>query len=183
MLSGGKELYVADRLAWRSWLRRHHDRHPGVWLIFYKRRTGKISIPYDDAVEEALCWGWVDSRIMRIDSEMFARRFTPRRPGSKWSPYNVERARRMIDEGRMMEAGLVQVREAEKRGIWSPPQSRSHNLQMPSFLSDAISSDSRAQANFKRMARSYRDQFVAWVANAKTEATRKKRVTETLEKL
>jgi uncharacterized protein YdeI (YjbR/CyaY-like superfamily) len=182
-LSGDEELHVADRVTWRSWLQERHDRSPGVWLIFYRRQTGKTSIPYDDAVEEALCYGWVDSQIRRIDSEKFARRFTPRRPGSKWSPSNVERARKMIGDGRMTEAGLLRVRDAEKRGTWSAPESRSRNLQIPSFLSDALATNPRAAMNFQRMAGSYRDQFVAWVASAKTEATRRKRVLETLERL
>jgi uncharacterized protein YdeI (YjbR/CyaY-like superfamily) len=182
-LSLGDELRVADRPEWRNWLQEHHDRHLGVWLVFYKLRTGKTSISYDDAVEEALCWGWVDSQIRRIDSEKFARRFTPRRPGSKWSPSNVERAKEMIVEGRMMEAGLVQVRDAQMRGTWAAPQSRPRNLQVPSFLSSAIASDPKAEANFRQMAGSHRDQFVAWVAAARTEATRRRRVLETLDKL
>jgi uncharacterized protein YdeI (YjbR/CyaY-like superfamily) len=182
-LSDGEELYVVERVAWRSWLQEHHDKNPGVWLVFYGRQTGRTSILYNDAVEEALCYGWVDSQIRRIDPKKFARRFTPRRPGSKWSPSNVERARKMIGEGRMMEAGLLQVRDAKRRGTWSSPESRPRNLQVPSFLSDALATNPRAAMNFQRMARSYRDQFVAWVANAKTESTRRKRVLETLEKL
>lgn len=78
-----------------------------MWLVFCRRQTGKISIPYDDAVEEALCYGWVGSQIRRTDSEKFARKFMPRRLRSKWSHSNVERGRRMIGEGRMTEAGLI----------------------------------------------------------------------------
>jgi uncharacterized protein YdeI (YjbR/CyaY-like superfamily) len=182
-LSGGEELYVADRREWRRWLQGHHVSSPGVWLVFYKRETDRPSIPYDDAVEEALCYGWVDSQIRRIDSERFARRFTPRRPGSKWSKSNVERARRLIGKGRMVEAGLLQVREARRRGTWSAPESKPIGLQMPAFLVDALEANPTAALNFQKLAPSYKEQFIAWVANAKTESTRRKRVLETLEKL
>jgi uncharacterized protein YdeI (YjbR/CyaY-like superfamily) len=182
-LSGGEELYVADRWAWRLWLQGHHVSSLGVLLAFYKKETGRPSIPYDDAIEGALCYGWVDSQIRRIDSDRFARRFTPRRPGSNWSKSNVERARRLIGEGWMVEAGLLQVREAKRRGTCSAPESKPRGLQVPTFLVDALEANPTAALNFQRMAPSYKEQFTAWVANAKTESTRRKRVLETLDKL
>jgi len=113
------KLYVTSRDDWRAWLRRNHDKEKQVWVIYYKKHTGKPSIPYDDSVEEALCFGWVDSIIRRIDDEKFARKFTPRKAKSRWSEANKKRARKMMKEGKMTDAGLGKIREAEKSGEWS----------------------------------------------------------------
>ncbi|UCE28860.1 MAG: hypothetical protein JSV85_06245 [Candidatus Bathyarchaeota archaeon] len=91
-------LYAVGRDDWREWLRRNHDVKKEIWLIYYKKHTGKPSIPYDDSVEEALCFGWVDSTIKRIDDQRFARKFTPRKARSRWSEANKRRARKMIEE-------------------------------------------------------------------------------------
>ncbi|MGB2982026.1 MAG: hypothetical protein WBC77_12350, partial [Candidatus Zixiibacteriota bacterium] len=102
-----KTLYVTNRDDWRAWLRKNHSSQKEVWLIYYKKHTGKPRIPYDDAVEEALCYGWIDSTIKRIDEEKYAQKFTPRSEKSNWSELNKRRAKKMIREGRMTQAGLV----------------------------------------------------------------------------
>src|SRR5213075_1383965 len=96
-----KTLYVADRDAWRAWLEENHARENEVWLVYYKKQSGRPRIPYDDAVEEALCFGWVDSIVKKIDEEKFAQKFTPRRDWTKWSELNKRRLRKLIREGRM----------------------------------------------------------------------------------
>lgn len=101
----GETLYVVSRDAWRDWLAAHHAQKEEVWLIFYKKASGKPSLSYDEAVEEAICYGWIDSQIKSMDQERFARRFTPRREGSAWSRYNKQRALKMLREGRMAQAG------------------------------------------------------------------------------
>ena len=100
-----KTLYVASRRAWRSWLSKHHWNRRGVWLVFYKKPGRKSTIDYEESVEEAVCYGWIDGQIKRIDEEKYARRFTPRRPGSIWSESNKRRALKMLHEGKMTQAG------------------------------------------------------------------------------
>jgi len=113
-----EKLHVTNRDEWLAWLRENHDTKKGVWLLHYKKHTGKPSIPYDDAIEEALCFGWIDSIIKKIDDEKFARRFTPRKGKSRWSELNKKRARKMMKAGKMTEAGIAKIREAKKSGEW-----------------------------------------------------------------
>lgn len=101
-----KTFYARDRKEWREWLSKNHDKEKEIWLIYYKKASGKKSISYNDAVEEALCFGWIDSIEKSLDSERFAGRFTPRKPNSNWSKSNRERVKRLIREGKMTEAGL-----------------------------------------------------------------------------
>ena len=92
--------YAKTRKEWRTWLEKNHDSKKEIWLIYYKKHTGKPNVPYDESVEEALCFGWIDGILKRIDDERYARRFTPRRKGSIWAPSNVERVANMIKEGK-----------------------------------------------------------------------------------
>ncbi len=96
---------------WRRWLSAHHEDKEEVWLLYYKKDSGKTSISYDESVEEAICFGWIDSRVKAVDNEKFVRRFTPRKKGSGWSQYNLARARKMIKEGRMTKAGIALLPE------------------------------------------------------------------------
>lgn len=102
-----KTLYAKDRTQWRRWLEKNHDKEKEIWLVFYRKDSGKVSISYNDAVEEALCFGWIDSIEKGIDGERFAQRFTPRKPKSKWSETNKERVKKLIKEGKMTKAGLA----------------------------------------------------------------------------
>lgn len=99
-------LHLAGRDAWRAWLQVNHHRENGVWLVFYKKHTGKQGVSYENAVDEALCFGWIDSLVKRIDEEKYAQKFTPRKPGSKWSKLNMERMRKLHSQGRMTRFGL-----------------------------------------------------------------------------
>lgn len=103
----GKTLYVTNREKWKEWLEKFHDKEKEIWFIFYRKDSGKMSISYNDAVEEALCFGWIDSIEKRIDSERSAQRFTPRKLKSKWSDSNKERVKRLIKEGKMTKSGLA----------------------------------------------------------------------------
>src|SRR5437867_4692494 len=105
----GTTLYVKDRRQWRSWLARHHQTAPEIWLIYYKKHSGKPRIPYNDAVEEALCYGWIDSITKPVDEDRWAQRFSPRRPSSRLSEMNRERVRRLIAARRMTKAGLERI--------------------------------------------------------------------------
>src|SRR5882672_2504259 len=108
-MAATKTLHVTSRDEWRAWLKKHHASETEVWLIYSKRNSGQPRIPYDHAVEEALCFGWIDSLVKRIDDEKFAQKFTPRRDCTKWSALNKRRVRKLIREGRMTEDGLANV--------------------------------------------------------------------------
>ncbi|MGD0977924.1 MAG: YdeI/OmpD-associated family protein [Candidatus Bathyarchaeia archaeon] len=181
-----EELYVPNRDDWRAWLKENHDVKKEVWLVYYKKHTGKPSISYDDSVEEALCFGWVDSIVRRLDDEKFARKFTPRSGKSRWSEANRKRVEKMIKEGRMTETGLIRIKEARASGEWlkSNADARYRNgLVIPSYLQDALATNKRALDNFNNLADSYRRNFVLWIDSAKMEKTRKKRVAEAMKLL
>jgi uncharacterized protein YdeI (YjbR/CyaY-like superfamily) len=173
-------LYVTDREHWRTWLGLNHDKKKGVWLIYYRTGTGKPSIPYDDSVEEALCFGWIDGIIKKLDEEKFARKFMPRKSRSRWSRSNRERAEKMIKEGRMAEPGLARIRDAKESGEWSKAQENRKELVIPAFFVETLSKNKKASEFFSNLAPTYKRHFVGWVSSAKREETRAKRIKEAL---
>jgi uncharacterized protein YdeI (YjbR/CyaY-like superfamily) len=179
----GKQQTMRSRCQWRAWLEKNHASEKELWVVFYKKHTGKASVTYDEAVEEALCFGWIDGIIKRIDDEKHMRRFSPRRRNSVWSELNKERARRMIAEGRMTEAGLAKVAEAKKNGRWDSAAAPRPEPQVPPELRKALAENARARRHFENLAPSYRKYFVYWIATAKREETRRKRTAEAVELL
>lgn len=175
-----EELYMPTRGDWREWLEKNHDARKEVWLIFYKKHTGKPNVSYDEAVQEALCFGWIDSIIKRIDGEKFARKFTPRKPNSSWSESNKKRAAKMIKEGKMKEVGLELVNEAKKRGEWNRASLPKKDFAIPAYIENALRSNEKALGNFSKLAPSYKKQYVSWVDSAKKEDTRKRRLAEVI---
>jgi len=177
-------VYVTDRKQWRAWLREHHASETEVWLIYYKKHTGKPRVPYDDAVEEALCYGWIDSTVRRLDDERYMQKFTPRNPRSVWSKLNKERALKMIKARRMTRAGRVRIEDAKKSGAWdradepaqASPAARTDAV--PPELKRALAANKAAARNFDNLAPSYRRQCIDWFLNAKREETRRKRLKE-----
>ena len=179
-----KTLYVTSRDDWRAWLEKNHETEKEVWLVYYKKHTNQPRIPYDDAVEEALCFGWIDSIVQKIDDERYAQKFTPRRSGSKWSESNKRRVRKLLKEGKMNRAGLAKIGEgvlAAEEGAKSARKTK--ELVITSYLSEALRGNKKAWENFNDLAPSYRRQYVGWIATAKKEETRKKRIREALELL
>jgi len=111
-------IYFQNRTEWRTWLKKNHSSEKEIWIIYYKKHTANTRIPYEDAVEEAICFGWIDSTVKRMDDERFMQKFTPRNKKSSWSEHNIRRAEKMIQEGRMTEFGLkVYRRWSEEEGI------------------------------------------------------------------
>lgn len=110
--------YFKDRGQWRTWLKKNHDKEKEIWVGYYKKASGKQGLSYEEAVQEALCFGWIDGLEKSVDSERFMQRFTPRRPNSNWSLSNKKRVEKLIDEEKMTKAGLLAVEEAKKRGKW-----------------------------------------------------------------
>jgi uncharacterized protein YdeI (YjbR/CyaY-like superfamily) len=175
-----EELYVPNRDEWRAWLKENHDIKKAIWLIYYKKHIGKPSIPYDDSVEEALCFGWVDGVIKKLDDEKCARKFTPRKEKSRWSESNKKRAEKMIREGRMTEAGLARITEAKENGEWFKVHEVSKELVVPPFIKTALAQNKKASEFFEKLGNSYKAQIVLWVSSAKKEETRMKRLAEVI---
>jgi len=172
-----KTLYVTNRNDWRTWLEKNHDTEKEIWLIYYKKHREKPSIPYADSVEEALCFGWIDSIIKRIDDEKFLRKFTPRKDKSKWSELNKKRARKMIKEGKMTEVGLTKIDQKildEKEG--NPVQKK--EFVIPPEIEKKIRKNEKAWKNFNDLAPCYKRQYIGWVASTKKEQTRERRLKE-----
>lgn len=171
-----EKLHVTKRDEWRAWLRENHGTKKGVWLLHYKKHTSKPSIPYDDAIEEALCFGWIDSIIKKIDDEKFARKFTPRKGKSRWSELNKKRARRMMKAGKMTEAGIAKIREAKKSGEWFKTAPARKEIVIPSYIKEALAANKKALDFFNSLASSYKRKLVGWITSAKREETRKRRL-------
>jgi len=171
-----KPLLFNNRNAWRSWLESNHGFSDGVWLYHFKKTSGKTGLTHEEAVEEALCFGWIDSKLRRVDEEKYVLRYTPRKPGSVWSKVNKEKAEILIGQGNMTEAGLLKIEEAKKAGRWQSAYTNTERDSTPKDLEDALKKSEKAWQNFNTFANSYRNLYVGWVSAAKTAETRRNRI-------
>lgn len=171
-------LLVTDRQQWRQWLSEEGGNRPEIWLIYHKKHTGKPRIPYDDAVEEALCFGWIDSTVRRIDEDRFMQRFTPRRPKSNWSALNRRRAESMLKQGLVKAPGLACIEEAKANGNWDAAGLAAVEIEMPQELAQALKANQKARVNFSGLSASNKKKFLGWVAVAKRPETRERRAKE-----
>lgn len=170
-------VHPLSRAEWRAWLEAHHARPEGVWLITYKKATGKPRIEYDEAVEEALCFGWVDSKPNKLDDERSMLWFAPRKGRTGWSRPNKERVERLTAAGLMRPAGQARIDAAKADGSWELLDAV-ENLEIPPDLAAALDGYASARANFEAFPPSARRGILEWIVQAKTEATRAKRVAE-----
>jgi len=169
-----------SRKEWRVWLDKNHDKEPGIWLVFYKVKVNKESVKYDEAVEEALCFGWIDSTVKRIDDEKHMQKYTPRKENSNWSSKNKKRVEKLIKEGLMTEFGLKTIEIAKRNGSWNKLDSVDIHLETPKELADAFKNNTKAKKAFEKLAPSRKKQFLWWVKSAKRIETKNKRIKETL---
>ena len=183
MVEIGKRQCMSSRRQWRTWLQKHHATEDELWLVFYKKHTGKTGLTYEDAVQEALCFGWIDGIRKRIDDEKHTIRFTPRRKNSLWSPTNKKRVAKLIASGLMTDAGHAKVREAKRSGKWDKADVRTPDPDVPVELTKALARCKKAQQNFANLAPSYRRQYIWWIGSAKRDETRCKRVKEAVARL
>ena len=167
-----------EREAWRAWLAANHARSPGVWLIYSKKATGTSRLAYAEAVEEALCYGWIDSRPNALDEERAMQLFTPRKPGSPWSRVNKERIARLIETGAMAAPGQAKIDAAQRDGSWAAYDAI-EDLIVPADLAAALAADPAAEAGYAAFGVSTKKQLLWWIASAKRPETRAKRVAET----
>lgn len=174
-----EHFYAKDRRAWRLWLSKYHRRGEPVWLVYFKKDSGTPSITYAEAVEEALCYGWVDSRPNKLDAERYKQLFSPRNPKSPWSTINKKRAMRLIKEQRMTPAGLAKIKAAKNDGSWSSYDSVD-SLVVPKDLAAELATNERAKECFAGFPPSSRKIILWWIASAKRPATRAARIAETV---
>jgi uncharacterized protein YdeI (YjbR/CyaY-like superfamily) len=178
-----KTLYCKTLQEWRSWLKLNHDRASDIWLIFYKKEAGQPSVSYSDALDEALCYGWVDSVIKKIDEEKYARKFTPRKPESKWSDINKEKAKRLIAAKRMTRWGMSKIDAARENGMWDKPARLEISLEIPRELRAALKSEPVAEAFFDTLAPSNKRRYIAWIVTAKRPETKANRIEKSIKLL
>lgn len=174
-------LYVKDRSEWRAWLSENHARVAEIWLVYYKKGTGQPSIEYGASVEEALCFGWVDSLIKKLDEEKYVRKFTPRRAGSKWSESNKKRVEKMIKNGLMTEHGMRVVEVARRDGSWGEPDQRPQlTFEMHPDFARALNENKKAGQTFESLSVTDQKQYLGWIEVAKRPETRQRRIAESV---
>ena len=175
--SAESELILRDAAAWRSWLAEHHAEPDGVWLVLAKKGTVEpTSLTYDDALEEALCHGWIDGQVRRRDETTYKQRFTPRRARSPWSKRNVGIAERLVAEGRMHAAGQAELERAKSDGRWDAAYAGSATIEVPEDLANALAENPQAQQMFERLTSQNRYAVLYRVTTAKRADTRRRRI-------
>lgn len=167
----------ANRTEWRTWLAEHHNKQESIWVIFYKKVSADHNMTWSDAVDEALCFGWVDSTRRPVDEEKFIQFFSRRKPSSTWSKINKEKVERLTAEGLMTEAGVRCIEIAKKNGNWTILDSVDA-LEIPADLEKAFSKFPNASEYFNGLSKSMKKMCLQWLVLAKTDATRARRISE-----
>jgi len=181
-----EHIYFEDKESLRKWLKINHDKSPGVWMVFYKKASNKKCISYREALEEALCFGWIDSTVKGVDDEQYLRKFTPRINSSNWSDVNKKIVSVLINEGRMTEAGLRKIDVYVKTGKLKWDNKREQRskedkvFEIPEFILKEFSINEPALSNFNNLALSYKKIYVGWITSAKRDETIQKRLQESI---
>lgn len=179
METNRKEYYPASRKQWRNWLQKNHNTASHVWLILYKKESNKPTITYAEVVEEALCFGWIDSKPNKRDDESYFLFIAPRKPKSVWSALNKIRIEKLLQENKITIAGLQKIEAAKKDGSWFALD-KVDALEMPPALKQAFAKNKTALKNFEAFPASVKKAIYQWMQSAKTDVTLNKRVTETV---
>jgi len=178
------ELLVGDAAKWRTWLRKNHSKSQGVWLVLAKKgTTHPTTLSYDQALDEAICFGWIDGQLGRRDHATFRRRFTPRNARSPWSQRNVSIAERLSASGRMHPSGEEEVRQAKADGRWTTAYTGQAGMEVPQDLADALEANPPAQEAFQAITRANRYSILYRIGSAKKTETRAKRIEQFVEML
>jgi uncharacterized protein YdeI (YjbR/CyaY-like superfamily) len=173
-----KTVLVRTLDQWRDWLGEHHASAPEVWLIFHKRHTGVESIEYADARDEALCFGWVDSLVKRLDDRRYALKFTPRRADSRWSAVNRQRYAELKAEGRLKPPGIA--RPPTDRGYSPRPARRELPSTLPAYIQAALKRNAAARRHFESLPQEQRRRYFAWIESARRDETKRRRLKEAI---
>jgi uncharacterized protein YdeI (YjbR/CyaY-like superfamily) len=174
-----KAFYAKDQKTWRAWLKKNHSKEKSVWLIIYKKDSSIPSVYYPEAVDEALCFGWIDSKPNKRDEESYFQFFAKRNPKSNWSKINKEKVAKLIKLGKMEKAGLEMVALAKKTGTWDA-LNEVEEIGIPEDLQKAFTKNKIAATNFEAFPRSTKKGILDWILNAKRPETRQKRINETV---
>ena len=173
-----KPVTFKSKTAWRKWLQKNHATEDHVWLVHLKKHVKKPGLRHDEAIEEALCFGWIDGKLISIDDETFMLRYSPRRKNSLWSKINRTKAEELIRQEKMTEAGFAKIQEAKENGKWDAAYSSKASPVLPDDLQAALKKNKKAWENFQNFANSYRNMYIGWVDDARREPTRNKRIAE-----
>jgi uncharacterized protein YdeI (YjbR/CyaY-like superfamily) len=171
-----------SRKEWRRWLEENSSSEKEVWVIIQKKKSRKKGLKLNEAVEESICFGWIDSKMQSIDPERFRLRFSPRKKNSIWSKNNKERAERMIQAGKMTQAGFETMDEAKRNGKWDTAYSSRMALPIPKDLAKALKKNKLAWKNFRKLSNSTKFQYIYWIKSAKKDETRRKRIIHVVKK-
>ena len=176
-------VYAPTRAAWRAWLKKHHTSKREIWLIYHKKGSGTVRLEYGDAVEEALCYGWIDTTVKPVDGERYAQRFTPRKPGSNWSTPNLIRVERLVAAGLMTPAGAVHIpsKKAAKEFHAKHARRTTGPSVAPRDLSAALKKNAKAQAVWKALAQGYKRTYVRWLGDVKSPEARARRIAKVVD--
>ncbi|KST70062.1 YdeI/OmpD-associated family protein [Mastigocoleus testarum] len=172
-------IYAANRQEWREWLEKNHSTTIGIWLIYYKVKSSKSSVKYSEAVKEALCFGWIDSKVKSIDQERYMQIFTPRKPKSVWSKLNKQYIEELIEQNLMTAAGFAKITAAKEDGSWEALDAI-EALIIPEDLKQALESNEAAKRNFEAFSNSSKKSILFWISSAKRQQTRLKRIEKTV---
>jgi len=173
-----KPILFKTQHEWRKWLEVNHGKFTEAYLIHYKKSSTKTGINYNEALSEALSFGWIDGKLKSRDKESFILRYSPRKANSVWSQINKDKALQLIKEGKMTAAGLAKIAEAKKSGTWYQAYTNKKLDALPSDLKQALLKNKKAYENFKKFSNTNQNMYIGWVNNAKQVVTRKKRITE-----
>jgi uncharacterized protein YdeI (YjbR/CyaY-like superfamily) len=171
--------HARDRKQWREWLEKNHHTSLGVWLIYYKVKSGKPSIRYSEAVKEALCFGWIDSKVKSLDKERYMQIFTPRKPKSVWSKLNKQYIQELIEQGLMTPSGLEKIEAAKQDGSWHKLDAI-EELIIPADLKQALEANQTANRYFEALSNSFKKNILFWIESAKRPETRLSRIEQTI---
>lgn len=173
-------LYPKNRKAWRTWLLKNHDSKQSVWVIYYRIKSGKPTLKYSDAVDEALCFGWIDSKVKPVDDEKFMQFFCKRKPSGTWSKINKEKVQRLIEASLMTEAGYRAIETAKANGYWTILD-EAEALMIPADLEKEFKKRPGSKNFFLQLSRTDKRNILQWLVLAKKADTRQKRIVEIAE--
>jgi uncharacterized protein YdeI (YjbR/CyaY-like superfamily) len=183
-----EQIYFKSKETFREWLQENHDKSKGIWIVFYRKHVNIKSVKYVDALEESLCYGWIDSLIKKISDDQYVRKFTPRTNTSKWSELNKKMVNDLIKQGKMTEAGLKKIDIYLKTGTvdWENKElteKETKEFNIPDFIVKEFAKNEPALTNFNNLPRTYKRHYILWITNVKSDAAIRKRLEEAIELL
>ena len=181
-MSQSVDVEFLNRNEWRLWLEENHSSEKEVWVVIQKKKSQRTGLRYEEAVEEAVCFGWIDSKMQSVDAKSFRQRFSPRKKNSIWSKKNKQTAKKMIKAGKMTEAGLAEINKAKENGNWDKAYTSKTAPTIPADLKEALKQNQSAWKNFGKFSNSQKLQYVYWIEDAKKTETRQKRIAEVVKR-